>query len=902
MQSWQSAPVIGQPAAQPSQAPAPRPVQQQPVQQPQQPRRIYGAPEAPKQPEPPNPKNIFRTMSPEEVKSAGLQPGGVYQVNGLGDINVVQAPTKTENGPQPTAAAPRERLARIYTALDNLRGLEGKVSSTDMATGSIVGQESFRAGQDYAGLSGFFNQTANDVAGGIEMVQGDLINQIRNEMQQSGAPIGAKGADTEKEASRLAASIANLAQTQDESEFLVGLGRAREYYIRRLAATVEELRGAGEEIPGNAILKDLLDKGGTKDELLLVADALNLNVNQDQLDANLRSRDQGGGTSQFVTPGGPPPSGPSGGGGGGGVAATSLGNTLVGYAQGAGEALIDFPLTASAAIQSGGDAILDTVVGGGLDAIGATDAANTFRRAGQDVRARRDQLSTPVQNAFNALAPAPAGYETQRDVARFAGGFLVPGPKGARPPVSAPRTAAQTASRPGVIDNAAQVVAEGQRRGVPVFTTDVKPPNSGMGRFAKQTLPEKIPLAGTSGPRQAQQEERVRVVGEVLEEFGGNASRELFDNSASAVEDIAKTLGAERSRRLSVLTGAKNSVIDGVQAPFNAAPNTVQAIQQEVRKLQAIDPEEFAPVIDRLQRFGERLTSGASLRVVEEQRKLLGELFTDPNLSRIKTRGQQSLNAIYDPLRKDMGNFIEAQAGAGARNRWSKANEELAGMAGELKSTRFRNVLRDTDTTPEAVGRILFGDGDNVSDVKRLVENLPPAGKKKVQAALLQRAFDKAGGSDGVSVEQFLNNLGSLSKKIGVAFDGQDRQALEGVRRLLEATRRGAAAGANIRTGEQNLPTILGIGATQALGAAGGIGTLGVGGLLARVYESPMMRNHILRLATTKAGTPAESKAMQLLMRSAAPIVAQWRESLPRALNDNPASRLAAEEQPNEPQ
>ena len=89
------------------------------------------------------------------------------------------------------ADGPRERLARIKTSLANLRELEGMVRGSEMGVGSIVGQESFRSGDDFGGLSSYFNQRANDVSGSIEMVQGDLINQVRNEMQEQGAPIGA---------------------------------------------------------------------------------------------------------------------------------------------------------------------------------------------------------------------------------------------------------------------------------------------------------------------------------------------------------------------------------------------------------------------------------------------------------------------------------------------------------------------------------------------------------------------------------------------------------------------------------------------------------------------------------------------------------------------------------------
>lgn len=581
------------------------------------------------------------------------------------------------------------------------------------------------------------------------------------------------------------------------------------------------------------------------------------------------------------------------------MAGKTVANTATGYLQGAGEALIDLPLTVGA----GAQVAVNSALGGTRalfnDMTGDPEEAARVRAQTQQMNDRAWDTAKPVANVFNAYLPAPEGYETQRDVARFAGGFLVPGPKGARSPIRAPSPAPVARPVAGVIDNAAEVVAEGQRRGVPVMTTDVKPPKSGMGRYVKQTLPEKIPFAGTSGPRQEQQVERIRVVGEVLEEFGGSASRELFDSSGSAVDDIAKSLTAERSKRLSSLTGAKNSVIDGVGGTAPAS-NALKAIDEQIAAMVQRDTPASREVAEVLKAQRAELAKPRTLRGLEDFRKdELSQVFSNPDtLAAVKTVGEQVLRKIYDPLRKDMGDFIEAQSGAGARNRWSKANEELSAMAGELTSTRFRNVLRDADTTPEAVGRILFDSPDNVSDAARLIANLPPAGKKKVQAALLQRAFDRAGGAsgEGVSVERFLNNVGSLSKKIGIAFEGQDREALEGVRRLLEATRRGAAAGANVRTGEQNLPAVMGVAATQALGLTGGVASLGVGGLLARIYESPMMRDRLLRLASTKSGSPQESRAMEVLMRSAAPIVTQWREAIPNALNDNPANLVAASE------
>ncbi|CAB5222590.1 hypothetical protein UFOVP368_18 [uncultured Caudovirales phage] len=888
MLDWQSAPVVGgQAPAQPTQRPMQQPTAQ-PMPQ-QQPRRIYGAPEAPKVPEPPRAPNateVYRLLTPEEITARGLPKGGIYQVNDAGKVDVVQAPPKSTAPSTPEGQS--ERRTQVSTILGNIRDLERTVKKNDvMSTGSIVGQESFRQGQDYLGLSSLFNQQANDVAGKLQMVQGDLIQQQIQLLAQANNG-GVSGlANSQTEAERMAASIANLSQTQDEGQFLVGLERARDYYLRRY---VENGGDPGE------FLSSALKDGASLPEMESYAKAMGVEIDREKTLANIQYRDGGGDPRNFE----PDPNGapPSDGNGPAGMAAKTLYNTAAGYAQGAGEAVIDFPQTIGSLPAQG----MNSLIGGARalynDVTGDPQEAARIRAETDQMNARVRSVTTPVADTFNALLPAPAGYETQRDVARFAGGFLVPGPKGAKAPISAPASIAQGAPRAasGMIDNAAAVVAEGRARNVPVMTTDVRPPQSAMGRMVKQTVPEKIPFAGMSGPRASQQEARIQAVKDVVDEFGGDSGRALMDGS-EAVQDIAKTLGTTRANRISSLKGAKDGVIDGIQAPFNAAPNTVKAIQDQVRKLQEIDPEEFAPVIERLQRFGDRVTSGQSLRTVEEQRRLLGELFTDPNLARIKTRGQAALNAIYGPLREDMGNFIQQQGGTAARTKWSKANEELSAMAGELKSARFKAVLRDTDTTPEAVGRILFSGKDNVSDMERLVKNLPPAGQKKVQAALIQRAFDSAGGSEGVSVERFLNNVKNNAAKFGIAFQGADRQALEGVRRLLEATRRGAEAGANVRTGEQNLPTVLGIGATQALGAVGGIGTLGIGGLVARIYESAPIRDRLLRLASTKAGSPQESRLLEVIMRSATPIVNEWKQNAGKAINDNTAGALAAESQ-----
>lgn len=621
-------------------------------------------------------------------------------------------------------------------------------------------------------------------------------------------------------------------------------------------------------------VQQALEAGKSREEILSIAQQSGIEVNEADLDANLASRDAGGPTASVQEPSNWD------------HLADSAKNIGTGLAQGALMA-VEFPMEVGRSIGDG----ISYAAENALEGLGF-DGAAQWMRQGQE-RGEQARLALPSAQIEQAM-PTPADGHWERLGAQVVGGLAVPfGPKAQPRPARVQPSAGP--AKPGVRDDAAQIVAEGEKRGVPVMTTDVKPPQSGMGRWVKQTVPEKIPVAGTSGPREAQQAARQQAVLDAVEEFGGSTGRALFDDSETLPQEISRALTNQRSQKLTRLKNAKDGVIQSVTAPFTKAPNTVRAIDEQIRKLSDIDDEVYAPVIERLQRFRTRFTEGKTLEQIEGQRRLLGQMFDDPNLASIKDDGQKAVNAIYGPLRDDMGDFIEANLGSAARTKWQKANDQLSAMAGELNATKFRGVLRDADTTPEKISRILFSDAENVSDMQRLVGNLNQEGVRKVQGALITRAFQKAGGADGVSVERFLNNLNTLSGKIGVAFKGEDRQALEGLRRLLEATRRGAESGANIRTGEQNLPAVLGIGATQVFGFTGGVGTLGIGGLLARVYESPAVRNRIIGLAKTKPGSKAEADRLQAIMRGAVPIVNQWKDDMVRLANDNAGHSLAAE-------
>jgi hypothetical protein len=827
---------------------------------------VYGPP--PKAPAPPSPIELER-LDIARRADARAQEAHDAKMGGT---------------PEAEQATAEEQLARITTALDNLETLSSMVGSSDMGTGSIVGQESFRAGDDFYGASSLFNQRANDVAGSIEMVQGDLINQIRREMQESGAPIGVKGADTEKEAQRLAASIANLAQTQDEEQFLVGVGRARDYYLRRLIAA------------GGDPSRIELPSGPKSEGQVLVG----YGRNEDGSFYPMYG-EGGGGTSGGSAPppaGGdsaPPPAGPSGGrflgqlGEAGQTALDVTQNTLAGLAQGAAAGVYDFPLQVGNTVERGVNYALGEGGGALMDMVGLPGAADWWR---QGANANEAQLAGPtslaslasVSPAIERLSPTPEGMGGARLVTQFIGGSMVPfGPKAA-PRITAPATAARAAP-----NAAREVIDAGRQNNVRVMTSDVRPPTTFTGKVARATG-ERIPYAGTGGPRAAQQTERVEAVRELARETGADVGAELLDEVA---EDFATTRGGQ----VSGLTRAKNAVIDSIPAPLAPAnvARTLEAIDAQTRRLASIDAEAFAPVIDRLTRFGANIASGKTLREIEGNRKLLGDMFEDASLAAIKGDGQKALNAIYGPLRDDMAAFIESNAGPAARSTWASANRQLSSLMGELDDKVFAGALRSADTTPENVARLLFS--KKPSEVRRLVSNLSPAGRQKAQAAIIERAVETATDASGaLSPDRFANEVGRLGNSIGVVFEGADLARVKGLERLLQATKQAGVASAAPPTGVQNSQLLM----VGGVGASGGTGAipLAIYGGLARLYESAPVRNLLVGLGKTTPGSKGESQMLQRILNIATSQT-QIRGSAANDVLAASPSRVAAGEQEN---
>ena len=418
--------------------------------------------------------------------------------------------------------------------------------------------------------------------------------------------------------------------------------------------------------------------------------------------------------------------------------------------------------------------------------------------------------------------------------------------------------AAKAQAAAGAKSSAAQTITAADQLGVPIMTSDVSAPTTFVGR-AVQTMGERIPAAGTGGARAAQQEARIDAVRQVLKDYGA-------DDAAALSDDVMRDLSTKRGADLKKYSEMKNAVIDAADAKGPVAvPRTTAAIDAEIAKLSGLNTEKVTPVIAELEDF-KKAIQGQGLGNIEELRKQLGKAFTTPELASVRSTAEKAAGRIYGPLKEDMRDAITA-TGGGRRDvlRWEVANKRLSEMSGELGSNALKSALNKGATEPEQVRKLLFS--TKPSEVRLLYKNLTPEGRATARAAILQEAAKKAGGVENISPTKFANEVERLGGSVGVFFTQEDKAVVDGLTRVLNATRRAQEFTAAPPTGVQLYPAV---GAAALVDIFGGFGAGLVSGAsigaAARIYESKAVRNMLIGLKKTKPGSEQEKTLIQKIL------------------------------------
>lgn len=500
---------------------------------------------------------------------------------------------------------------------------------------------------------------------------------------------------------------------------------------------------------------------------------------------------------------------------------------------------------------------------GGMAAAGRvaqTAAAPVTREVGRLLAAQ------PVAQMAGGAGAGAAG-QAVREAGGTPGGEIAASLLGGVAGGAAAARAMAPARAPATAPKVQPIVEEAGRRGVPVMTSDVVPPETFIGKAA-QRLGERIPIAGTGPLRAEQQQARIDAVRNVLRDFGA-------DDAANLSDDIMKDLATKRSVEIQKYANSKKEVINRLADKGTVpVPRALAAIDDQIADLTRRRTEGSDEAIQRLQQIKTDVQDRDLFQIEAYRQDELAKIFMDdparPMSIAARDAGEKAMRAIYGPVREDMIDFIKKTGERRDVDKFMVANKRLSETANELKMASLKSVLKSGEQTPEVVNRLLFG--QKPSEIRQLYSGLTPAGRANARASILAQAADKAkfelqDGTKMFSPEKFSAEIKRLQPQIGVFFRGDDLKQVEGLSRVLNLTRRAGEAGVATPTGQEAVPFVAGSALQSFLGSFGGtLAAAGGIGLAARVYESAPVRNLMMQLGTAKRGSAEEAAIVKRLL------------------------------------
>lgn len=406
-----------------------------------------------------------------------------------------------------------------------------------------------------------------------------------------------------------------------------------------------------------------------------------------------------------------------------------------------------------------------------------------------------------------------------------------------------------------------------EKHDLPIMTTDVLQPKTFVGKSA-QAAAEKIPLAGTGGSRRAQQKARTELVEDYAKSFGEYHP-----------EDVVSSLKRQTSKIKRAAGNSRQVIMDQLDKAKVTSTNAIDAIDAEIERLGkspsgAERTTADTATIDKLKAYKNDLMSDSSFENIVDLRTqfrthVKGERMVMPSQS------NAAVNRIYSAMSKDMEDTVKSNLGGQALGKWKKSNAVYANEANKIKNTRLKAALQKGDLTPEVINNMLYS--NKPSEVKTLFKSLDTKGKTSARAGIIAKAIEKSKGSP----DSFLNELNRMSAQTGIAFKGNDREYLKGLKSYLDATRRAGKAGVLTPTGQELFQIAAPTAVTADLFGSGGVGTASTVayGLLAKAYESKPIRVAMLKLkGMPKGSTKFETqlrKISQMLSTTAQAIRSQ---------------------------
>lgn len=396
---------------------------------------------------------------------------------------------------------------------------------------------------------------------------------------------------------------------------------------------------------------------------------------------------------------------------------------------------------------------------------------------------------------------------------------------------------------------------------VPVMTSDVVPPKTKLGNQL-QGYSEGV-IAGTGPMRAAQQDARTKLVNRFTEKYGDYDPSVVVDSLKSGVAR-EKSLAKSKLNNLSGRMVAKPVDTSGAIRAIDGAVN-------ELGKLKGVSDTQTISALNDYKNAIQEITNGDDAFELLDKLRTQFRIDVKGDRTVLPSMSQTMVDRVYNSLTNSLSKSIAKGLSPKDASAWRAGKADYAKMATHATQTRLKNVLNKGDLTPEAVNTIVYGQYG--SDIARLYGKLDQKGKDMLRAAYISKIADKVGDSP----QKMMTELGKLRKQANgqvfkTVFGGKNGKEIEGMLSILDATKRASEANVVTKTGMTLAPLVRVIGNLKTGGAllAGETGI----GLMSRVYEGPMARNALLRLANTKAGTPAYERALSKAANAIRPLLA----------------------------
>ncbi|EEW1594965.1 injection protein [Escherichia coli] len=424
-------------------------------------------------------------------------------------------------------------------------------------------------------------------------------------------------------------------------------------------------------------------------------------------------------------------------------------------------------------------------------------------------------------------------------------------------------SAVSRAVRGDMAQEAKAAVDFASERNLPLMTSDVLKDKNTVQSLAQKTG-EKIPFFGTGTNRLNQQQARENLVRTYNDGLGGISDKQLYESATKGQQKFIEAAGKRYNR-----------IIDAMGDTPVDLSNTVKAIDNQIAVLSRPGKSQDRAAVKVLQQFKDDITSGPNdLRLARENRTDLRKRFMNSNETVDKDTLQKASDIVYKAYTLDMRRAVAQKLGSEEAANMARVDRSWSKFNDMMGRTRVQKAIASGKATPEDVTKLVFS--QSPSERSQLYRLLDDNGRQNARAAIVQNAVDKATDPSGnISVEKFINALHRNRKQSATFFKGVHGKELDGIIKYLNDTRQAAKVDGQKLNSQKLYGLLVGGGAINAAVLAGMLKTAafvvpaaGALGGAAKAYESPVIRNALLRLANTPKGSTAYDRAISTVTQS----------------------------------